>query len=36
MTPDNSLEMSTWVSGCRVPVAETSTVSFPISAGTVV
>ena len=25
-TPDSSLEMSTWVSGCRVPVAETSTV----------
>ena len=32
-TPESSLEMSTWISGCSVPVADTSTVRLPISAG---
>ena len=35
MTPDNSLEISTWISGCSVPVAETSTVMSPVFAGAV-
>ena len=34
-TPDSSLEMSTWISGCSVPVAETSTVMSPLLAGCV-
>jgi hypothetical protein len=35
-TPDSSLEMSTWVRGCSVPVADTSTVRSATAAGTVV
>ncbi len=35
-TPDSSLEMSTWVRGCSVPVADTSTVRSATEAEIVV
>ena len=34
--PESSLEMSTWVSGCNVPVADTCTVRSATVAGAVV